>query len=351
MNHMCMSIKFLGVVGILLSGGVLCKYLGWQSIFYVPGGVTIVWIIVWSFLMFDSPEIHPRISDLEKEYILNSLGDQGRAKRKRNANVWKEAFENLKFPIIPVLLSPCVWALWIAHNCFDWGGYAFFTTIPSFMKQVLFFDIESNGFLSSIPYFILWIVTIGVGHIVDKFILGRKWISIKITRKICTAIGLIGPALVLLLLWFTDCRRAVLAVVIFSVGVALTGVNISGFMVNYIDVAKDYTSVLYAIGNTASSLTGYFAPTVFGVFTEKQTHTSWAWAFTLTAGIMAIGGVVFCIFSEGVEQKWAVSGRRKKEQEDATTEENPTALFRAEAPETNEEIELNFSDRIVKENA
>ena len=407
---------------MLATGGVLCKNLGWPSLFYLPGICSGVWILAWLLLMFDSPQVHPRISQEERDYLVQSLqlqekptggkghtkgkggkallkdqdqdhgdagndareggagnareGDMGNAREGGAGNGHEgaavdghekgtegaardgpvggaegpeemEAIERLKFPILDVLMSPAVWALWICHICFDWGAYAFFTTIPTFMKQVLFFDIEKNGLLSAVPYLLLWILITVTGLVVD-YVLGRKWVTIFWARKILSGTGMIAPALILLLLWFTDCTMPTMAVVIFTFGVALTGLNFSGFIVNYMDIATKYTGILFAIANTTSSLAVYAAPTVFGWITKSKTHTSWALAYSLTSLILAIGGVVFVAFSAGEEQPWArgETWLQKRKRAPAEKQVHMEAAYHVGAGEgneeqTNEKVKLN----------
>ena len=243
---------------------------------------------------------------------MESLGNQEKAKSTKSMIKWRERWANMMFFAIAVISSPAVWATWIGHWAYGWGCYAFFTTIPSFMKQVLFLDIQANGLVSSIPYITLWLTCIVSGFIADHVLIEKKLLSIKSTRKVYTGTGLIGPGLVILLLWFTDCRRSVLAVVIFTVGVALTGLSTSGWIANYNDIAKDYSGVLYSVGNTVCALTGYLAPTVFGLFTrESQSHTAWALAYTLTAAILFFG-VRGSAFSRKVTNS---PGQERKENE------------------------------------
>ncbi len=57
--------------------GFLCSLQfenGWPLSFYVPGIIGIIWLIGWIFLVFDSPAVHPRITEEEKHYILASTG-------------------------------------------------------------------------------------------------------------------------------------------------------------------------------------------------------------------------------------------------------------------------------------
>ena len=51
----------------------LCETVGWDSVFYVFGALGIIWFVVWALLVHDGPEIHPRISDEEKEYLQAAL--------------------------------------------------------------------------------------------------------------------------------------------------------------------------------------------------------------------------------------------------------------------------------------
>lgn len=62
-----------GTVVTLPVSGWLCDtdFLGgWPSVFYVFGALGIVWSLVWFLLVSDRPDIHPRISQEEKQYIL-----------------------------------------------------------------------------------------------------------------------------------------------------------------------------------------------------------------------------------------------------------------------------------------
>lgn len=67
---------------------------GWPLSFYVPGSIGLVWLIGWSFLVYDSPSVHPRITDEEKRYILATAG-QGKT-RPVNATLNRTNKINLK---------------------------------------------------------------------------------------------------------------------------------------------------------------------------------------------------------------------------------------------------------------
>jgi len=48
-----------------------------------------------------------------------------------------------EMPWLRFLTSGPVWAIIIANLCMDWGGYTLLTSIPTFYREVLLFDIEA----------------------------------------------------------------------------------------------------------------------------------------------------------------------------------------------------------------
>ena len=50
-------------------------------------------------------------------------------------------------PWLKVLQSRPVWAAFVAHTCFNWGEYTFLTNIPTYLREVLLFDIKAVSML------------------------------------------------------------------------------------------------------------------------------------------------------------------------------------------------------------
>ena len=65
-------------------GGFFCEWKsfdgGWPSIFYIGGGIGLIFCLIWAFMVYDSPAEHPRISQREHLYIQKSL--EGRKSKK-----------------------------------------------------------------------------------------------------------------------------------------------------------------------------------------------------------------------------------------------------------------------------
>ena len=59
----------LGTVISIPTSGLIAGSLGWQAVFYIHGGLALLWCLLWILLVSDTPEAHKFISKEEKEYI------------------------------------------------------------------------------------------------------------------------------------------------------------------------------------------------------------------------------------------------------------------------------------------
>lgn len=62
------------------------------------------------------------------------------------------------------------------------------TDLPKYMSDVLRFSIKDNGIYSSLPYFVMWVVSIITG-ILSDYLIVKQYIGITNARKFFTAVG------------------------------------------------------------------------------------------------------------------------------------------------------------------
>lgn len=98
----------LGTVISMLMAGILADTFGWESIFYVMGGLSCIWMLLWVFLVSDTPEKQPFIDQAERDYIVSSLNSSGGHGAK-------------KIPWKAILTSGPFFGILIAHTCSNWG--------------------------------------------------------------------------------------------------------------------------------------------------------------------------------------------------------------------------------------
>ena len=157
-----------GTAKSILMAGLLASSYGWESVFYVMGGLSCLWMFLWIFLVQDNPNKQSLISADEREFITSQLGTSmagGKIVEEKPPVPWKKVLTSLPF-----------WAILIAHMCSNWGWYMFLIEIPFYMKQVLQFNVSSNAVASALPYYPLLIVSVCVSKLLD---------TLKAKGKLC----------------------------------------------------------------------------------------------------------------------------------------------------------------------
>lgn len=289
---------WFGNIIALPLGGFLCIYGfdgGWASIFYIMGILGLIWSIVFMIVISDSPKTHWFISEREQTYIVESTIKETSARERGPLKTpWKEIF-----------LSKVCWATFLAHFANNWGNYMFLTQLPSFMRDVLKFDIKSNGAMSAIPYIACAIVTITFGAVSDK-IIRAQLVNRSNARKIYTGIGLYGPMIGMICLSFVDCSIPYVGVACLTFGIALNGFFwCGGPLVNVNDIAGSFSSVVFGIANTFGTAPGIIAPYFVGLITKNQLQEEWRIVFIVAAIVYFLGGTLFVIFGNSNLQSWA----------------------------------------------
>ncbi|KAG8582002.1 hypothetical protein GDO81_007887 [Engystomops pustulosus] len=236
----------LGTVVSLPVSGLICYYLDWIYVFYIFGALGVVWFILWFFLVSDTPQSHRTISDSEKEYILSTLKH--------------ELSKDTDVPICAILKSMPLWAIVVAHFSYNWTFYTLLTLLPTYMKEILRFNVQENGFLSALPYFGCWLCMIITGYVAD--LMREKFnFSTVAVRKIFNTFGMVGPAVFLLAAGYTGCNYT-LAVVFLTLSTTIGGFSMSGYNINHLDIAPSFAGLLLGITNTFGTIPGMVGPVI-----------------------------------------------------------------------------------------
>ncbi|XP_075029458.1 sodium-dependent phosphate transport protein 3-like isoform X1 [Calonectris borealis] len=243
-----------GTFFALLVAGIICQSLGWPFVFYIFGGVGCAWCLSWFLLVYEDPAHHPWISAEEQEYIESSLAHQGSS-------------HGRSLPLVAMAKSLPLWAITIACFCTDWLFYMLLTSMPTFMSNVLHFDLRENGLLSSLPY-----VGNGLGHILAgllaDFLLARRVLGTAAVRKLFSALGMLLPAVFLVAVPYIGCSSTVI-VVLLTLALTIISMTGAGININHIDIAPRYAGFLLGITNTFGIVAGIIAPTTVGLLVSQ----------------------------------------------------------------------------------
>ncbi|XP_023248638.1 putative inorganic phosphate cotransporter [Copidosoma floridanum] len=274
----------------------------WPWIFYIFGAIGILWYVVWVPLCYDSPREHPFITEQERIYLHEHMSSHTAETTAKPSVPWRH-----------VLTSKPFLAL-VAMQCGqDWCNYTIMSDLPKYMNGVLKLPIHLNGYASSMHTVSSWLFSTFASWLSDRLI-AKKRVSISKVRKANVAISSVGPAVFLLLAVYAGCD-VVLAVVLVTVGLTLTGSSLIGIKVNVLDLSPNHAGVLMGIQNGVGALAGIAAPYTVGVLTPNQTLGEWKRVFWIIAGVYFVATVNFVINASGDVQPWNNPGFLKKERE------------------------------------
>ncbi|XP_078491657.1 sialin-like [Ciona intestinalis] len=301
LNSIALSGVPFGIGFVYPFAGYVSETLGWEAVFYILGGVTVGWSVVWILIVSDSPRTNRCITAAEVAYIENSIG------------FTLKDMQSQDVPWGAIMKSRSVWAIFVAHFCDNWSGYTFNAILPTFMSKIFNFNVFQSGAVMTAPYIAQFGVSILAGYITDAA-RKRKWIRTSVARKVNTIIALSF----LNIFMITACYCATdstTAVVLFGVGVALRGCIFSAHLSSLVDIAPMYAGVIFGISNTIASIPGFLGPLTAGfVIPDKTSISQWQTMFWINGAFGFFGSIFFFCFGSGVERNWA----KKKVSEEET---------------------------------
>ncbi|KAG8438344.1 hypothetical protein GDO86_008869 [Hymenochirus boettgeri] len=285
--------SYAGAVIAMPLAGILVQYTGWSSVFYVYGCFGIVWYLFWILVSYESPAKHPTITDEERTYIEESIGE--------SANLMGP-LDKFKTPWRKFFTSMPVYAIIVANFCRSWTFYLLLISQPAYFEEVFGFEISKVGMLSAVPHLVMTIIVPIGGQIAD-FLRSKNILSTTTVRKIMNCGGFGMEATLLLVVGYSHSKGVAISFLVLAVG--FSGFAISGFNVNHLDIAPRYASILMGISNGVGTLSGMVCPLIVGAMTKNKTREEWQYVF-LIASLVHYGGVIFYgIFASGEKQPWA----------------------------------------------
>lgn len=248
---------YLGTGLAMPISSILLDKVSWQSVFYVWCSLGIVWVILWMTFAASRPSEHLSISEAELEYISQHVKKKTvdpLTGRKPKPDAWK------------IATCPAVWACIAGHTVYNWLVYLLLTELPSFMKDVLGFELSKSGFLSGLPFLTLFLTQTVAGFYAD-WLIEKGHLSVINVRRSFMSFGLLAAGGFLISTAFVNDSTLATAMMVCSV--AVVGTCASGYGCSILDIATDDASYIYALSNTFATLPGILSPLVTGALLDR----------------------------------------------------------------------------------
>ncbi|MDU6410249.1 MAG: MFS transporter [Yersiniaceae bacterium] len=258
--------------------GYLALAFGWRPAFMIICAVGIVWMLVWFFVVADSPEKSRRAGDAERTLIRElKAADQGR----------DEANQQPGHSLMFYLRQPIILVTAFAFFCYNYILFFFLSWFPSYLVQAHGLNIKEMSITTMIPW-IVGFVGLALGGIISDAIF-RLTGKLLLSRKIVLVVCLLAAAACVALAGTVS--QVVPAVLLMSVSIFFLYVTGSIYWAIIQDVVHTSriggaSGFIHLIG----SVSGIIGPVVTGYIVQNT--GKFDSAFILAGAVAALGAVL-----------------------------------------------------------
>ncbi|KAK9301250.1 hypothetical protein QLX08_006329 [Tetragonisca angustula] len=266
----------------------------WESGWYIPSLLMMVWIVVWAIVAYDSPTEHPGITEEERDYIKSAqAGTVRKEKPSLKETPMKEIFTSIPFLSLLICHFGNMFLLFFYQN-----------VMMLFLTRALGFELTKGGVAAGLPwgcrmlfgFFFSW-----AGDTLKR----KEIISVTLIRKGATTFSHLLPGIFLLLVGYVGCNF-VLANVFLVLALGFNGAASIANLSNNQDLSPNFAGFLYGIMNTAGCASGIIISPMVEEIAGKYGDPidRWQILFWISSGVCIVSMIIFLFGGSGRTQSW-----------------------------------------------
>jgi sugar phosphate permease len=266
---------------------LIMSALGWRAVFYICGGLGLIWSVWWALTYRNLPEQHPLVNRAELERI-RGIGPNGEIKP-------PPVDKQTNVPWGVLVRSPNMWAIMCAYFTYVYCLWIFLSWLPSYLIEYRHFTLIKVGLFASLPLF-AGVIGDTVGGLATDWLLHATG-SPRIGRRVVAIVGLLGCAVCIVPAALTE-----------NPYVAVYGLTASMFFLEFtigpswavpMDTGGKYSGTVSGMMNMAGNIGGALSPIVFGVLVQVG---SWQAPFIVAACLLVAGAAVWAFWLDPEKQ-------------------------------------------------
>lgn len=255
----------------------LCVSFGWQVVFYVTGGIGMMYGVVW-FALYRDPLQSRRINEAELRHIEEGGG------LARNA---------VRSPItlgqvLQLFRYRQIWALCLGKFASNSALTFFLTWFPTYLIEERKMTMVKAGIFTVLPYIGATVGILLAGAVSDLLI--RRGVSMSFARKLPLVLGsALGMSIILVN--FTDSNE--LCIAILTLAFFAQGISSTSWAAVAEIAPKQLIAMTGGVTSFAANLTGIVTPVVIGLIVQRT--GSFVWAIDLVAALSLCGTLSYSL--------------------------------------------------------
>ncbi len=270
------AVPFASVIGAPLISHLVAN-LGWRPMFFILGGIGIVWAIIWAMLFRDHPQQSKHVTQAELVFIQSDHTQE----MKSTKTSWKFILSNR--------------TLLINNYAFFSFGYLLFfaiTWLPGYLEQTYQMHIKTVGWFLIAPWLTAAILILLGGSISDW--IWQKTKSVRLARSHLIWSCQLLSVICFIPLLFTHSVLITAFSITFGVGFGLMP-NAAFYAINA-DLAFDRTATSLGVMDAAFAMAGILAPLLTGWLAHMTGN--FTAAISLMMGLTLSSAILIVLFQK-----------------------------------------------------
>jgi MFS family permease len=249
----------LGPAAGIFIGGLLMAHLGWRAMFFVLGGISLLWLWPWSRIGFQQVAAPAAtVSSVTFGKILRQRG---------------------------------LWGAGLGHFASNYMYYFMLSWLPYYLQKERGFSATSMSWVVSSAYLVNGIAAFAAGWAIDRYI--ARGGSATFGYKLLMGVSNIGAVASMFCVAVSPQPVAIACIFFYQ---ALCGAQSPGvFAVPQILAGPSATGRWVGIQNTLGNLSGIIAPWLTGQIFERTGHFAAAFICAAAVGILGFVGWVLIV--------------------------------------------------------
>lgn len=260
-----------------ITAWIMVNY-GWQTPFYLAGGIGLVIAGIWFWYATDRPAEHPRVNAAEAALIAESSAAHQPAP---GAPVPWHSFAR----------TPTVWWIVLSYACLGYVAYVYLSWFYLYLVNVRGFGVLRGAVFAAGPFLAMALFCPLGGWVTDK--LAVTW-GINRGRAYVGGSGMLLSALSIVAGALTE--SPFIALVLLSLGAGWLYFTVGAYWSSTVDLSKPHAGTLSGIMNTGANLGGTLSPTLTPWLADQL---GWSASLAFAAAVASLGGLMWLRIKPG----------------------------------------------------
>lgn len=242
---------------------------GWRSTFMILGSVGVAWAVFWWLLFRDTPEEHARISDAEKEFILEN---------RQQKTATKEPLSRQQ-----LLQSKNMWSAIGQYFCSNFTFFFALTWLFPYLKNKYQLETVEAGFYTIAPFIAGAIGNWVAGAMIDAIFKKGDW---NRSRNLPAIIGFALAAIGLVGSLYMD--SAIGAIFLLSIAIFGADMTLPPSWALCVDIGKSNAGAVSGTMNMAGNVGSFLTALAFPYLTDWTGSVDYFFYVAAALNVMAI---------------------------------------------------------------